>query len=57
MLSMWKTLKIQEKTLTNKTSLNMSENLLGQEIAFTLRRYKISGYLKILKIAATPETR
>ena len=34
----------------------MSENKLGLEIAFTLIRHLISGYLKILKIAATPET-
>ena len=28
----------------------MLENLSGQEISFTLSRYKISGHLKILKI-------
>ena len=47
----------KEKTKTNKTLLNISEIYLGQESAFTLSRYNISGYLKILKIAATPESR
>ena len=35
--------KNKNKTKTNKTCLNMSENILGQESAFTLSRYLISG--------------
>ena len=34
----------------------MSEILWGKDSAFTLSRYKISEYLKILKIEAIPET-